>query len=425
MTTPAKSAEKFRPKPGQKIADRYVTGRVLGEGNFGIVCEGQQLFFGEPTRRVAIKICKHKGVSPETIRDVFKDAFLLAETMDSLKSAEARSHLVHVFDLGVAPELDDRGYLVMEYVPGTTLAAQFASFGKVPASQLLKWMRQTCIALAGLHDLSEPVVHRDLKPDNVLLGVDLGVRLIDFGLSARLMSSGIVPGVAGTTTYMAPETSLGKSTRASDVYSVGLMLYEGLTGTLPFSHLVVPPEIPDIAHSSWLYEKKRNLDIAPPSAVNNTVTPELDTIILRCLKFDPLDRFPHAGTLLKALDDPTSATTGWEATVREVPEMNASGDLQGAREKLEQSLRKGSHSAEGRFRLLSKLGGVLSESGEHTQAAGVYKEAWELVQNTAILKTRQERSEVLQAIADCYRKAGNMFFAKKYQKRAEDEIKPR
>jgi len=99
----------------------------IGQGNFGVVYLGEQAFFDEPVRRVAIKVCKHPDITPETARKLFRDAFMLAKVMDKMTDTEARSHLVHVYDMGLAPELGNRGYLVMEYIEGTTLYRQFSS----------------------------------------------------------------------------------------------------------------------------------------------------------------------------------------------------------------------------------------------------------------------------------------------------------
>jgi len=407
------------------ISDRYVLRDYIGQGGFGVVYRADQLFLGEPCRRVAVKIlCKQQGIAPEAAKSVFREAFLLAAAMDNMTSADARNHLVHVYDLGFWPEMDGRGYVVMEYVHGTTLARQFDSLQRVPASQLIKWMRQVCVALSGLHTLAEPIIHRDLKPGNVLLGMDLSVRLVDFGLSARLLSNGAVPGVAGTLDYMAPETTLaaGESVPASDVYSVGLMLYRGLTGKLPFEHLIPPLDLPEKAHRSWLYEAKRTCVIAPPSAYNNTVSPDLDTLVLRCLAFGKDRRFRNAKELLDALDEPGSATTGWEATIREVRALHGSRDLVRAGQVLDRSLKNSSHSPEGRFRLLWELGEVLRATEQYRNAAEAYRECWKVVKDTAILKTPGERSRVLKAVACSYRKAGNPFFANKFEKLAEEEL---
>jgi serine/threonine protein kinase len=397
---------------------------MIGEGNFGVVYKGQQLFLGKPARPVAIKICKHDGITPETARDVFGDAFLLAEAMDEMTSSEAKSHLVHVYDVSIAPEINGLGYLVMEYVRGTNLEKQFGTDRRISASQLLKWMRQACVTIEGLHTLNPPIIHRDLKPDNVLLGVDLSVRLVDFGLSARLLSLGIVPGVAGTLKYMAPETTQGKSVPASDVYSIGLMLYRGLTGKLPFDHLVPPLDLHPKSHGPWLYQKKKTYKIAPPSALNNTVSPPLDTIVLRCLAFEPEERYHNAQALRQALDTPDSTTMDWKDVILETDQLFSLKHDDKALSVLEQALKNPSHPSDGRFYLLRQRGRCLENLKKPLCAAKYYEEAWELVEESAILKNLQERAELLRTIAHCYGTAGNPYLKNRYENQANSLFAP-
>lgn len=288
----------LRSFEGRVINDRYLLTKWIGGGAFGAVFLSEQRILGRPVRRVACKISRDAGMTEEDAREKFADILRLAEAMDGMTDSEARRHLVHVYDGGLAHDAGGRAFLVMEFVQGTTLAAQFATLKTVPAKLLFNWARQICVALRGLHALDQPLLHRDLKPDNVLLGSDLTVRLIDFGLAARLLESGTVPGVAGTLTYMAPETSQGQSVPASDLYSLGVLMYEGLTGRLPYEHLIPPPGMPDTLHGDWLYEQKRvGRAVAPPSRLNNTVTRETDAVVLRCLEFDPARRFRSAAEL--------------------------------------------------------------------------------------------------------------------------------
>lgn len=292
----------LRSFEGRVINDRYLLTKWIGGGAFGAVFLSEQRILGRPVRRVACKISRDAGMTEEDAQEKFADILRLAEAMDGLTDSEARRHLVHVYDGGLAHDAGGRAFLVMEFVQGTTLAAQFATLKTVPAKLLFNWARQICVALRGLHALDQPLLHRDLKPDNVLLGSDLTVRLIDFGLAARLLESGTVPGVAGTLTYMAPETSQGQSVPASDLYSLGVLMYEGLTGRLPYEHLIPPPGMPDSLHGDWLYQQKKvGRSVAPPSRLNNTVTRETDAVVLRCLEFDPARRFRSAAELLDAL----------------------------------------------------------------------------------------------------------------------------
>lgn len=411
---------------GKTLRGTYLLQQYIHEGNFGAVFRSEQQFLGVPVRRVAVKISKETQINIDLAKDIFAEVFLLAEAMDEMTDAGAKSHLVHIYDAGILPEQDNRMFVVMEYVQGTTLAEQFRSYRRVPAPLLLKWVRQICRALQGLHTLVPPVLHRDLKPDNILLGIDRNVLVVDFGLAARLLHCGYVPGVAGMVTSMAPETTRGESMPASDVYSIGLILYEGLTGAHPFAHVVPPIDLPEALYSDWLYNQKSTVRPVPPSAMNNTVTPGLDAVILRCLEFNPGKRFHNAGELLDSLDiveppiDPPDADD--VAALNEGRRLKNTGDLDGVRLCFERGLAAPSTSKQTRFDLLYELGGVLKSLKNYKSAATRLVEAWELAKDSAILRSRQERAKLLGEIKDAYRLSGNDYQAYRYEKLQEQEF---
>ncbi|MGK5554480.1 serine/threonine-protein kinase [Actinomadura kijaniata] len=383
---------------GTVLDGRYPLEEWLGEGGFGGVFRSRQRLLGTPVRRVAVKLSRRTDLTEANVRDLFGDALLLAEAMDGMTDTEARAHLVHLYDAGVA---DGRGYLVMEYVQGTTLAAQFASLpGGVPARLMTRWARQVAVALRGLHSLTPPLLHRDLKPDNVLLGLDRTVRLVDFGLAARMVTAGHVgghvsghvgghvgghvEGVAGTLAYMAPETWRGRSVRASDLYSLGLLIYEGLTGRHPYGHLHPPYGLPADAHGDWLYEARREIIVDPPSRLNNTVPPALDAVVLRCLAHDPRDRFGTAEELIEAIDAPAPA-----APARPAPRDGAAD--------------------------LVRQADLLADRGEHAEAARHYERAWRALRDVpAPPGGRAERVALLERLSGAYRRIGNDFQADRY-----------
>jgi serine/threonine protein kinase len=402
---------------GRSLRGTYFLEEFLGQGGFGAVFKSTQHFLGLPVRRVAVKLSKQTGIDLTTARDIFADALLLAQAMDEMTDMEARSHLTHVYDLGVLPEAENRGFIVMEYVQGTTLRAQFTSLQQVPASLMLKWARQICHALQGLHTLPEPVLHRDLKPENILLGTDLTVRVIDFGLAAKMVDHRYVPGVVGTFLYMSPETMQGKSVPASDVYSVGTLLYEGLAGEHPFKHLIPPTGMPERFHKDWLYEQKKIVRPRPPSFLNNTLTDNLaylNDVVLHCLEFDHHRRYQDADELLKALEpSPFPPSNDY---LDEGFRLKAAGNLVDARRTFEHCLAISTLSKEKRFALLRALGEVLSMIKEHSLATDSFVEAWELIKDSAVLQTRKERAELLGQIADAYHCSLNDFQANKYER---------
>ena len=402
----------MRVLEGELVGD-YLLREHLGEGAFAGVFLSEQRMLGEPFRDVALKLSRRTGMTAGTARELFKDAFLLARAMDSITDTEARLHLVHVYDAGISAT-DRRAYLAMEYVRGTTLASRFARQSTVDAAQITAWARQIGKALRALHGLDPPLVHRDLKPDNVLLGMDNLVRLVDFGLAERLLSLGYMPGVAGTLAYMAPEASRGASLPASDVYSLGLLMYEGLTGEHAFRHLIPPVDLPDEDYGSWLYEAKKRHPALPPSALSNTVDPKLDAIVRRCLEFEPGKRFHDAAEFLEELNRESPIPGSVDSALREPPSTVAGKRLHRARHDLEARLAE-IVVRDKRFEVLQRLGEVLTALGEHAEAARRLGEAWQLTRTSAILRDTGERVALLGAVAGAYRLAGNEFQARRYE----------
>src|SRR5262249_20207803 len=157
-------------------------------------------------------------------------------------------------------------------------------------------------ALALVH--GQGAVHRDLKSDNILIDRRGVVRVVDFGLAAYTDSRlGFVPGAMGTFIYMAPETVHGRSTPASDIYSLGLLLYELFTAGGP--HLTAPWRTDDKDHRDEHYRIKKEFHFPPPSQVQNEIRNDhrwLDGLVQRCLAVEPEHRFGNAGQLLGAIE---------------------------------------------------------------------------------------------------------------------------
>lgn len=409
----------MRTLEGRTI-DAYVLKEYLGEGAFAGVFLTEQRVLGARLRRVALKLSKRVNMNEEETRTLFADAFLLAAAIDQINDAEARLHLVHVYDAGLTDD-DSRAFMTMEYVPGTTLADRFARQTKVDAGQLMTWVTQIAKALRGLHGLAEPLVHRDLKPDNILLGLDNVVRLVDFGLAERLLHLGYVPGVAGTLAYMSPETSQGRSTPASDIYSLGLLIYEGLTGQHPFRELIPPIGQPDALYTEWLYDAKRSYPAVAPKLLNNTVSPELNAIVLRCLEFEPDRRFRDAAEFLAALGGEGLAAQPVETAIRALNNDGSVKNLDRARRAIENHLADPNVPRDTRFELLRKLGEVLRTLGDHAGAAKRLREAWELTEDSAILRETHERVALLAQLIDAHRLAGNEFQANRYKSLRDKE----
>lgn len=291
---------------GRTLAGKYRLLDVQASGAFGTVFRGEQYFCRRLVRPVAVKVSRQTGLNEETAPYLFGDALVLAQllagTTPGLDDA-GRGHLVQIHDMGLLPEHEDRAYLVMEYVDGLPLLSHMRAAGRISVGIGLRFLKQICRGMALVH--GQGAVHRDLKSDNILIDRRGVVRIVDFGLAAyadpRL---GFAPGSMGTFTYMAPETLQGRSTAASDVYGLGLLMYELFTGGGP--HLTAPWSADDRNDRRDEHLRlKRSLHFPPPSQVQNEIRNDyrwLDELILRCLEFEPERRFADAGRLLGAIE---------------------------------------------------------------------------------------------------------------------------
>ena len=287
---------------GQTLAGKYELKEVQGSGAFGTVFRADQYFCRQFMRPAAVKVSHQAGLSEDTAPALFGDALILARLLASTDH-EGRRHLVQIYDMGLLPEYDDRAYLAMEYVEGRPLLSHMWAAGRFGVASGLRFVKEICRALALVH--SQGAIHRDLSPDNILLDRRGVVRVVDFGLATftdrRL---GFAPGSMGRFTYMAPETLQGRSTPASDVYGLGLIMYELFTAGGP--HLTAPWCTDDTKdHREEHYRIKESLRFPPPSAVQNEIRNDyrwLDALVLRCLEVDSARRFGSAGRLLEAIE---------------------------------------------------------------------------------------------------------------------------
>jgi eukaryotic-like serine/threonine-protein kinase len=288
---------------GKLLAGRYRVTGVIASGGMGVVYDGLQVALG---RRVAIK-CLH----PRYATDASAIARFQNEAMVS--GSFGHPHIVEVFDLGW---LDDERspFLVMERLDGETLGQRLQREKKLGVGLVLTSARQVLSALVATH--ARGILHRDLKPDNVFLVSthDGGVRakVLDFGLSKaivrgdsamRLTRSGVV---MGTPSYMPPEQATGEPDLDGrvDLYALGMILYETLTGRLPYSARTP---------AALMIEIRRTRP-APPRLLRPDVPAVLDAAVMKALSPDRTHRFADALEMQRALsslalddeDDPTT-----------------------------------------------------------------------------------------------------------------------
>ena len=265
VRTPDYDAIHGRFLPGTVFGERYRIIELLGRGGMGEVYRADDLELGQ---LVALKFLP---------ASVAQDELALARLRSEVRLARQISHpnICRVFDIG---HLDGEHFLSMEYVDGEDLASVLRRMGRPSREKALQIARQICAGLQAAHD--NGVLHRDLKPANIMIDGLGQVRLMDFGLSGLALDLAGVRDFAGTPLYMAPEQlagSSGVSTR-SDIFSLGVVLYEVLTGRHPFS-------------ASTLAELREGYRTgespAPPSEFAGELDPKVDSVILRCLETTP------------------------------------------------------------------------------------------------------------------------------------------
>lgn len=266
------------------LADRYEIGRELGAGAAAVTVAAHDRRLD---RRVAIKILK-----PESERD---REFSRRFTREA-RAAAAINHpnVVSVYDVG---QEGDLLYLVMQIIEGTDLKRLIERNGALPWRRAVEIARDVLAGLAPIHEAG--IVHRDIKPQNVLIGKDGSVKVTDFGvahmeLDAALTTAGTT---VGTASYMAPEQAQGQTpTPAADVYAVGVMLYEMVTGELPFD------EPTSIATMLAHIQQQAEPPVAP--AGMEPIPDGLVLVIQQAMSKSPTSRFRTATAMRGALEDP-------------------------------------------------------------------------------------------------------------------------
>ena len=271
---------------GARFAGRYDVMEVLGSGGLGVVYRAYDREVGET---VAIKALRPglEALDP-TMLERFKQELRLARRI-------THRNVVRTYDLG---EVDGVYYITMEYVHGTTVAALIQEAGRLAVPATLTIGKQLCRALEVAHE--EGIIHRDIKPQNLMVDPAGFLKVMDFGI-ARLAEARSEPGkglttagvLVGTPQYMAPEQILGGSVDArTDLYAVGAVLFECLTSR----HVYDAPSVMALM--------ARHVDTNPPDPVslNPEVPPALGRVILRALARRPEDRWQTASELLHALE---------------------------------------------------------------------------------------------------------------------------
>src|SRR5499427_8442956 len=222
------SSAEGRFLPGRLLAGRYRIIALLGKGGMGEVYRADDLTLGQP---VALKFLPEEAMRDEGLLERFRNEVRIARRV-------SHPNVCRVYDVG---EVDGHTFFTMEYVDGEDLASLLRRIGRLPADKALEIARQLCAGLAAAH--AKGVLHRDLKPANIMLDGRGHVRISDFGLAVFADERREPHVIAGTPAYMAPEQLDGRgATIRSDVYALGLILYEIFTGQVALAHNFPPAD---------------------------------------------------------------------------------------------------------------------------------------------------------------------------------------
>jgi protein kinase-like protein len=292
--------------PGTILAERYRIVGLLGKGGMGEVYRADDLKLAQP---VALKFLPDHLMS---------DSTALARFHREVRVARQVSHknVCRVYDIG---EIDGRHFLSMEYIKGEELSSLLRRIGRLPQDKALQLARQICAGLAAAHDIG--FLHRDLKPANIMIDADGNARILDFGLGGLTDEFAEEEVRAGTPAYMSPEQIEGdEQSIQSDIYALGLVLYELFTGKRAFE----APSLQELI-------KLRRSDTTPtnPTSLVKDLDPAIEKVIDRCLQKRPNDRPASALQVAAALPggDPLAAALAAGETPS--PEMVAAAPTEG------------------------------------------------------------------------------------------------
>ena len=266
--------------PGKVLGGRYQVQDRIGTGGMATVFRGRDDVLG---RTVAIKTMLPQYATDPSFAARFKQEAQAAAALQS-------PYIVSVYDWG---KDGDTYFIVMEYLRGTDLKSGIRKHGALDCKKVAQIGSQIAQALSVAH--KHDIIHRDIKPQNIMVQPDGNIKVMDFGI-ARAKNSHLTQdnSVLGTAHYVSPEQTQGKELGpTTDIYSLGIVMYEAATGQVPFKG--------DDAISVAL--KQVNEQPMPPSQLNPNVDPSLEAIILKCMQKDPAARFQTADELNRALRD--------------------------------------------------------------------------------------------------------------------------
>ena len=429
----SRSKKSKDPLLGKVVAGRYRLESLLGEGGMGVVYRARHVLID---RVVALKL-----IRPDLRGETHLRAWMVREARAANRVDHA--HIVDIHDVGETE--DSELYLVMEYLIGDSLSSQIAK-GPMPIARAVDILEQMTAALARAHDLG--VVHRDLKSDNIMITARGGrkdfVKILDFGLAALTRDPRLAPkgAVFGTPEYMSPEQARGEDAiSSSDLYALGVLFFEMLTGRLPFRS----------GDRDELLDMQRTATPPKPSKYRPDIPEHAEKIILKLLEKKPEDRFRDGHHLKEELkemqrtlpsrewDQPTDITpiappppppaqtpgvVEWSRTAanflravaRAYPDGNAPGDVQGASDQIWELASRASR-LEGELESHSKKLETIEKRGRALRAE-IGRKVEDLAgeESRALRDASSERDSLSELILKLKR-------AKRAQQAAEAEVK--
>jgi len=268
-------------EPGTLLAGRYEIISMLGLGGMGAVYKA---YDRDIEREIALKVIRPDlATHPETLQR-FKQELLLARQV-------AHKNVVRIFDVRDSAGIK---FITMEYIDGRDLRSELAERGKLPVAETLEIMQQVCAGLAAAHE--EGVVHRDLKPGNIMRDRNGRVVVMDFGLARSMSGAGMTQtgAMLGTMEYMSPEQAKAESVdERSDLFTVGLIIYELITGKTPYQ-----------AESAIASLLKRTQERAMSmSEIDASIPRTVSAVVAKCLETDPKNRYQTINELIASLEE--------------------------------------------------------------------------------------------------------------------------
>jgi eukaryotic-like serine/threonine-protein kinase len=265
---------------GSILGNRYEIMAILGEGGMGAVYKARDR---ELDRLVAIKVIRPELAGRPEILQRFKQELILARKV-------THRNVIRIFDLGEASGVK---FITMEFIEGRDLKSLLTKSGKLPVDRAVEIIQQVCLALEAAH--TEGVVHRDLKPQNIMMDGQGRALVMDFGIARSMEAGGMTQtgALIGTPEYMSPEQVRGEHVdMRSDLFTLGIIFQELLTGQLPFQ-----------AETAMASMFKRTMERAVAARqLDKTIPPYISEIVGKCLEIDPAARFQTARELYDALE---------------------------------------------------------------------------------------------------------------------------